>query len=155
MVFNSEFDPDDDKLKGMSRDPISGNFFVFSDYAVYKFRVDREKRNVWRIYLERGEFDLAQQFCRDDPDKLDEVFTRRAQDLFEKGCHVESAMHFAKTKCSFEEIALKFMQVIPSTWTRLARTAYFITSNFLCSGGREVCVAQLLEEATGVGEPDD
>ncbi len=35
-----------------------------------------------------------------------------ANDLFEKGQYVDSAMHFAKTKCgSFETVALKFMQV--------------------------------------------
>ncbi len=95
----------------MSKDPISGGFFVFTDYFIHKFKVDREERNVWKIYLESGDFDLAQHFCQGDAEKLDEVLTRRAQDLFDKGLYLESAMHFAKTKCSFEEIALRFMQI--------------------------------------------
>ena len=34
---------------------------------------------------------------------------------FEQGNYIESAMYFAKTKTSFEEIALKFMQVEEKT----------------------------------------
>lgn len=58
----------------------------------------REERNVWRIYLEKGDFDRAQRYCLGDESKLDEVLTRRANDLFDKGSYVESAMHFAKTR---------------------------------------------------------
>ena len=66
---------------------------------------------MWRIYLERGDFDLAQRYSLGDEDKLDEVLTRRAADLFSRGEYVESAMYYAKTKRSFESTALKFMQV--------------------------------------------
>ncbi len=111
MVYTADFDPAEGAVRGIAKDPISGNFFVYTDYFIHKFKVDQEDRNVWKIYLEAGDFELAQQCCRGDPDKLNEVLTRRAQNLFESGQFVESAMHFAKTRCSFEEIALKFIQV--------------------------------------------
>ena len=78
---------------------------------MYLFSIHREERNVWRIYLDRGDFDLAQRYSLGDEYKLDEVLTRRAADLFAKGEYVESAMYYAKTRRSFEATALKFMQV--------------------------------------------
>ena len=43
------------------------------------------------------------------PAALDQILWKQAEHLFETGQYVESAMHFAKTRCSFEEVALKFM----------------------------------------------
>ena len=55
---------------------------------MYLFSIHREERNVWRIYLDRGDFDLAQRYSLGDECKLDEVLTRRAADLFAKGEYV-------------------------------------------------------------------
>ena len=40
---------------------------------------------------------------------MDLILTRQAERLYEEGKYVESAMHFAKTRCSFEEVTLRFM----------------------------------------------
>ena len=39
------------------------------------------------------------------------VLTRQAEQLYSEGRWVESAMHYAKTKSSFEEVTLKFMDL--------------------------------------------
>ena len=44
-----------------------------------------------------------------------QIYTKQALHCFEKGNYVESAMYYAKTRASFEEIALKFMQVQEKT----------------------------------------
>jgi hypothetical protein len=43
------------------------------------------------------------------PAALDQILWKQAEQLFESGQYVESAMHYAKTRCSFEEVTLKFM----------------------------------------------
>jgi hypothetical protein len=43
------------------------------------------------------------------PAALDQILWKQAEHLFKTGQYVESAMHYAKTRCSFEEVALKFM----------------------------------------------
>ncbi|TRY72729.1 hypothetical protein TCAL_00267 [Tigriopus californicus] len=111
IVFETELDVSSGKIRGMARDPVIGSFYVYCDYGIYKFKVEREERNIWQIYLEQNEFDLAQQFCLGDELKLEVVNARRAEDLFDQGRYLESAMHFAKTRRSFESIALKFMQI--------------------------------------------
>ena len=110
-VFEYEVDPGEGKIKGLARDPIRGVYYAYTDYAIHRFQVDREERNVWRIYLEKGDFDRALQFCSGDDQKLDEVQVRKAEALFTRGEFLDSAMHYAKTQKSFEEIALKFVQL--------------------------------------------
>ena len=36
VVFTYDFDPAEGSVKGMSRDPVSGSFFVYTDYVVHK-----------------------------------------------------------------------------------------------------------------------
>ncbi len=114
-VFDCELDPGEGKIRGLARDPIYGSYYAYTDYAIHEFKVKKEERNVWKIYLEKGEFDLALQFCAGDDLRLDEVCSRQAEDLFARGLYLESAMHFAKTRRSFEEIALKFVRLEDKT----------------------------------------
>ena len=114
-VFEYGVDPGEGKIKGLARDPIRGVYYAYTDYAIHRFQVDREERNVWRIYLEKGDFDRALQFCSGDERKLGEVQVRKAEALFAEGKFVESAMHYAKTHKSFEEIALKFVRLDDKT----------------------------------------
>jgi hypothetical protein len=72
-VFECDLDPGEGKIRGLARDPISGSYFAYTDYAIHKFRVEGEERNVWRIYLEKEDFDRAAQFCSGNEKKLDEV----------------------------------------------------------------------------------
>ena len=46
-------------IEGVCNDPI--------------FKVVKESRDVWQMYLDMGKFDLAREFCRDNPANLDKV----------------------------------------------------------------------------------
>ena len=82
-------------------------------------RLDTTHTTCWRVltcvdisccnpkYVQ-GQFALATQHCDGDPQALDLILTRQAERLYEEGKYVESAMHFAKTRCSFEEVTLRF-----------------------------------------------
>ena len=146
-VFFQEFD--DTKVKGAGKDDLSGNvFFAFSDYEVRKFKLDREDRNVWKIFMEKGDFDAALSYSSDDPDKLNEVLSRRAERLFDLGEYLESAMTFSKTSAEFETIALKFLKledktaimnflkkkletIEPADLTQLMLVVIWLTENYL------------------------
>lgn len=45
----------------------------------------RIHRNVWRIYLEIGEYDRARAHCQSDAEKLDVISRQQANSLFELG----------------------------------------------------------------------
>ena len=70
-----------------------------------------ETRHVWRVCLEQGQFNLDIRHCGDQQAAMDLILTKQAGQLFSEGKWVESVMHYAKTKCSFEEVTLKFMDL--------------------------------------------
>lgn len=50
-----------------------GLIYVFSEYAIHKYSIDHEERNVWKVYLEKGDFISAMRYSGKDEGKLDQV----------------------------------------------------------------------------------
>ena len=104
-------DQHDGALVGMAQDQMKNIFWVFTDYAVFKYQVSTEGRHVWRIYLDQDRFDEAMIHVSDQPEAMNVVLTRQAEKLYSDGKYIESAMTYAKTKTSFEEVTLKFVDL--------------------------------------------
>ncbi|XP_064080342.1 vacuolar protein sorting-associated protein 18 homolog [Macrobrachium nipponense] len=111
VVFEGSVPEDCGKLMGIARDNVRGSIWVYAERAVFKYKVDQEGRNVWRIYLDQGNYDQAKKLCSNDSSRLYVVLLKEAQDLFEKKDYLRSAKLFAKTLTSFEEVTLKFVEV--------------------------------------------
>jgi hypothetical protein len=69
-------------LVGIAHDHTKGLYWTFTKYAVYKYKVVDKARNVWRVYLEKGQFELATRHCSQEPDALDQILTKQADHLF-------------------------------------------------------------------------
>ena len=108
-------DKHDGTLVGMAQDQMKNIFWVYTEYAVFKYQVSNEGRHVWRIYLDQEMFveaaRLAQMHASDQPEALDIVQIKQAEKLYSDGKYFESAMTYAKTKTSFEEVTLKFVDL--------------------------------------------
>lgn len=115
VVFDDTYDTSHGNLVGIVHDQVKNLYWAYTDYAVYKYKVVEESRNIWRIYLEQGKFELAIKHCNDKPSALDLIMTKQAEKLFQQERYVESAMYYAKTKASFEEVTLKFMSIEEKT----------------------------------------
>ena len=63
---------------------MKGNILAYSDRAVFRYRVHNESRDVWKMYLQKGEYQRAKQYCRENEAHLDQVETAHAQHLFEE-----------------------------------------------------------------------
>jgi hypothetical protein len=83
-------------LLGFARDPTHQCIFAFSDRAVFEIGIDREDRDVWRLYLEEGDFEAALRHCHDTQQQ-------------EKVREAEADMHFSKGQ--FEHAARLYAQV--------------------------------------------
>jgi len=96
-----------------------------------------EDRNIWKIHLDKDDFVKAQEAAKGDIEKMEEISTRQADYYFEKkeyginhsfsifivnqtcyrkhnfflSRYEKSAVYYALTKSSFEEIALKFSKI--------------------------------------------
>ncbi|XP_053553851.1 vacuolar protein sorting-associated protein 18 homolog isoform X1 [Bombina bombina] len=105
-VFTEKFGP----LKRMVKDPILGQIWIHTERAVFRYHVDREPRDVWKMYMNMGKFDLAKEFCKDRPECMDIVLAKEAEHCFQNKKYKESAKCYALTQNYFEEIALKFIE---------------------------------------------
>ncbi|KAJ2548447.1 tethering complex subunit [Coemansia sp. RSA 1933] len=97
-------------LQGLTVDETKGTYWLFSPDNIYELVVTDEDRDVWDIYLSRRQFDAALQHCYNDAQR-DMVLRAQADHLFASGDYVKSAECFARTSVSFEEAALKFVDM--------------------------------------------
>ena len=109
LIYNDLFTERFGSLLGLCRDPVKQTIWAFTAKAVFKYRVVKESRNVWQIYLDQKQFSLAKQYCQDNRANLDRVLTKEAEHLFASRKYLDSAKVYAETQTSFEEIALKFI----------------------------------------------
>ncbi|XP_028399921.1 vacuolar protein sorting-associated protein 18 homolog [Dendronephthya gigantea] len=98
-------------MLGMVTDPVKKTIWVFSTAAIFQYNVNKETRHVWKLYLDKGKFDEAEEYARDNPVHTDEVLRKKAESFFDKKEYRAAAATFALTQASFEEVALKFIQV--------------------------------------------
>ena len=63
-----------ERLLGLSTDTVAGGLlWSYTDYSVYKHRLINEARHVWRIYLQRGDFEAALRYCGENALHKDQV----------------------------------------------------------------------------------
>ncbi|XP_065192969.1 vacuolar protein sorting-associated protein 18 homolog [Sycon ciliatum] len=88
-----------------------GGPLAYAEMRLYRYKVSRESRDIWKIYLEQGEYEKAKDYAKNDPVQMDYVLTRQAEHLFDEKKYDQSAALFAMTQRMFEEVALKFLRV--------------------------------------------
>jgi len=96
-------------VRGLAHDQLNGTIWVFCESAVFEVVVTSEDRDVWRLYMKRGEWSIATEYCKDDPKKKNEVWTAQAMAYFADSKYELAASYFAKTNVAFEEVALMFI----------------------------------------------
>ncbi|WAR03107.1 VPS18-like protein, partial [Mya arenaria] len=111
QIYDDHYSDRFGRLLGLWKDPLKGTIWVYTSQNVFKYKVTNEARDVWQMYLDRGEFELAKQYCKDNPIQRDRVLTKQAEFLFNERRYLEAAEMYAQTENSFEEIALKFIRL--------------------------------------------
>ncbi|XP_044574836.1 vacuolar protein sorting-associated protein 18 homolog isoform X2 [Cotesia glomerata] len=110
LIFEDIYNDAFGKLVNITKDPITGSIWAYTERALFKYKVTKEERNVWQIYMDKSEFGLAKQYCKDNPAHVDQVLVKEAEMLFKNKEFEKSAMIYADTHSSFEAISLKFLQ---------------------------------------------
>jgi vacuolar protein sorting-associated protein 18 len=59
IIFEDTFTDRYGKLMGICRDASNGAVWLYSETGVYRYKITDESRDVWKIYLEKGDFDSA------------------------------------------------------------------------------------------------
>ncbi|KAG8747248.1 hypothetical protein FRC10_001864 [Ceratobasidium sp. 414] len=98
-----------ERLLGITADPIHRTLWIYSTNGLYEVAGVNEERDVWRIYLEKGDYTLALQFAK-LPLHRDAVLAAQGASFFSQGQFIQSAQSYAKSNTApFEEVALKFV----------------------------------------------
>lgn len=95
--------------RGLVQDPLLGTLWLFCEGAIFEIVVTDEDRDVWRLLMEKGDWDTAIRYCKDDPHKKNIVWTTQAESLFAADNCKLAAERYALTSVPFEEVALRFI----------------------------------------------
>lgn len=108
--YHETFDEDRlGKLVSIERDAATGTIYIYTDKAVFTLKICKEERNIWRIYLSRGQYELATVHAAEVPENLQMVLVERANAAFKEGAYENAAKYYAQTDETFETVCLKFM----------------------------------------------
>ncbi|KAI7872143.1 Pep3/Vps18/deep orange family-domain-containing protein [Spinellus fusiger] len=95
-------------VRGLTVDSIKKTFWIYTSVNMYELVIKNEERDVWKLYLEKKQYDTALQYCKDSAQK-DKVYTAQAKDYFGQRRYQMSAKYFAESTVPFEEVVLKFV----------------------------------------------
>lgn len=110
LVYEDYFSESFGKLLNIVKDPVKRTIWAITTKAVFRYKVFREERNVWQIYADKDQFDLAKKYCDNNPLYVDKINVKHAELLFNRAEYERSAEVYANTQTSFEAICLKFLQ---------------------------------------------
>ena len=51
-------------MLGLAADPVRKTYWVFTDQSLFELVVGNEDRDVWKIYLEKRQFDVALRYAK-------------------------------------------------------------------------------------------
>jgi hypothetical protein len=49
---------------GLAADPVRGTYWVFTDQSLFELVVGNEDRDIWKVYLEKGQFEVALRYSK-------------------------------------------------------------------------------------------
>ncbi|KAF9428590.1 hypothetical protein BGZ94_001853 [Podila epigama] len=98
-----------EEVIAMSVDTTKNTYWIYTGWSIFELIITREDRDVWTLYLEKNQYDLALQYTK-NPAQKDRVLTLQANHNFAQGRYMLSAKYYAQSTVAFEEVALKFVE---------------------------------------------
>lgn len=56
--------------------------WAFTDNYIFQYKINNETRDVWKLYLDRGDFEQAKLYCKNNPAQMDLVLRKQGDALF-------------------------------------------------------------------------
>ncbi|KAF8640380.1 hypothetical protein AX17_000050 [Amanita inopinata Kibby_2008] len=93
---------------GLGVDPVRKTYWIYTDQSLFELVVKNEHRDVWKLYLEKGNHQLALRYAK-AASQRDVVMASQADALFNEGRYFNAAQCYAQCSTTFEEVTLKFL----------------------------------------------
>uniref|UniRef100_A0A9J2Q1C6 Vacuolar protein sorting-associated protein 18 homolog n=1 Tax=Ascaris lumbricoides TaxID=6252 RepID=A0A9J2Q1C6_ASCLU len=102
------------QMRGMCRDPISELIWAYTDSSVVRYRPNEEGKSVWRIHLERGEYDKAMAITDQLKDRAPHqlVLKKQADKFITEKKYIAAAELLAQSSDPFEISVLNFLSTV-------------------------------------------
>lgn len=112
-------------MLGLAADPVRKTYWVYTDQSLFELVVGNEDRDVWQIYLDKAQFDIALRYAKvseinshvifvlivQTARQRDQILLAQANNFFNAGQYFQAAQSYAHCSATFEEVALKFLDV--------------------------------------------
>ncbi len=93
----------------MVTDRVRQTYWVYTNQALYEVIVQDEDRDVWKLFIEKRNFEEAFKYAKTSLQK-DQVVTSQAEYYFDQKKYELAANCFAQSKSiGFENVALQFL----------------------------------------------
>ncbi|KAG6832293.1 hypothetical protein H0H92_003526 [Tricholoma furcatifolium] len=97
-----------EQVRGVASDPVRRTYWVYTDQSLFELVVANEDRDVWKMYLEKQQFDGALKYVKTAAQR-DHVLSAQADAYFSEGRFFQAAQCYAQCSTTFEEVTLKFV----------------------------------------------
>ena len=99
-----------EQVRGISADTVRGTYWIYTDQSIYELSTENEATDVWKIYLDKGQYNSALEYTRTAAQR-DIVTSAQAQAYFDQGRYFQAAHCYSQSSAPFEDVALKFLDV--------------------------------------------
>ena len=99
-----------EQVRGISADAARGTYWIYTDQSIYELSTENEATDVWKTYLEKGQYNSALEYTRTAAQR-DIVTSAQAQSYFDQGRYFQAAQCYSQSSVPFEDVALKFLDV--------------------------------------------
>ncbi|KAE9408232.1 hypothetical protein BT96DRAFT_1013688 [Gymnopus androsaceus JB14] len=99
-----------EEVRGITADPVRKTYWVYTDQSIFELLVGNEDRDVWKIYLGKGQYEIALRHAK-TASQRNQVLAAQANSFFAEGRFFQAAQCYAQCSVSFEEVVLKFLDV--------------------------------------------
>ncbi|PFH54792.1 hypothetical protein AMATHDRAFT_72557 [Amanita thiersii Skay4041] len=99
-----------ESVLGLAADPVRKTFWIYTDTSLFELVIANEDRDVWKLYLEKGKHEVALRYAKTARQR-DFVLRSQGDVLFGQARYFNAAQCYAQCSATFEEVALKFLDV--------------------------------------------
>ncbi|GAA5995221.1 tethering complex subunit PEP3 [Rhodotorula paludigena] len=110
VVYHELLDlPSGSRPVRLSTDPMRKTLWMHTEQSIYELVVRDEDRDVWKVYLARGQWENARKHAKTQRQR-DAVLAAEADSYFAAGRYIQSAQAYAQSSKGFEEVVLRFVE---------------------------------------------
>lgn len=111
VVYEEHLSNQYGNVQGMCKEIYKNIIWVYYERAVFRYKIFDENKNIWKIFLDQKNFELARKYSINNQANYDRVISEEAQHYFREKEYERSAEIFARSKRPFEEVSLMFMEI--------------------------------------------